>query len=380
MNSAILDSIEPFYVMEILEQAQKYEKKGINISHLEIGEPTEKINKIIKERAIEAIKNDNDRYTHSLGLQELRIAIAAKYKKNTGVNISEERVVITTGSSGAIILGLLSTIEENDEVIIVEPHYPCYPQLVKVFGGQIKLFTTSSEENYQININKLKKIITKKTKLIIVNSPSNPTGVTQSPEVLKSIADLGIKVISDEIYQELNYKYKIDTMLNYKDDAIIVNGFAKFYSMTGWRLGYLIAPKNMIRNMQKLQQNMFICAPTISQYSAIGAFQIDDEEIQKMKNDYKIKKNFVIKKLNEIGMSIDYNPDSTFYVLCNMEKFNIDSLELSLDMLDKVGLAVAPGKDFGPNYNRYIRISYASSMDNLQVGLEKLNKYILEYT
>ena len=132
--------------------------------------------------------------------------------------------------------------------------------------------------------------------------------------------------------------------------------------------------------MQKLQQNMFICAPTISQYSAIGAFQIDDEEIQKMKNDYKIKRNFVIKKLNEIGMSIDYNPDSTFYVLCNMEKFNIDSLELSLDMLDKVGLAVAPGKDFGPNYNRYIRISYASSMDNLQVGLEKLNKYILEYT
>ena len=380
MNSNILEAIEPFYVMEILEQAQKYEKKGINVSHLEIGEPTEKINNAIKDRAIKAISNNQDRYTHSLGLQALRIAIAANYKKNTGVNISEDRVVITTGSSGAIILGLLSSLEDKDEVILIEPYYPCYPQLVKIFGGRVKLFTTHSVDNYQINIKKLRKAITKRTKLIIVNSPSNPSGVTQSEEVLKSIANLGIKVISDEIYQELNYEYKVDTMLNYKDDAIIVNGFAKFYSMTGWRLGYLIAPKTMIRNIQKLQQNMFICAPTISQHSAIGAFEIDNLEIERMKRDYKAKRDFIIKRLDDIGMPIDYSPDSTFYVICNMEKFKKNSLDLSLDILDKVGLAVAPGRDFGPNYDKYIRLSYASSMENLKEGLEKLNKYISEYT
>ncbi|HIC76944.1 MAG TPA: aminotransferase class I/II-fold pyridoxal phosphate-dependent enzyme, partial [Candidatus Dadabacteria bacterium] len=275
MNSDLLDDIEPFYVMEILEEAQKYEKKGIDISHLEIGEPTQKTNKLIKQYAKKAISNNHDRYSHSLGIQSLREAISKKYKKEMDIDISQNEVIITTGSSAAIMLGLITSIEQGDEVILVEPYYPCYPQIVKIFGGQPKLLTTYPEENFQIDISRLKKMITKRTKLLIINSPSNPTGVTQSSEVLKSIAKLDIKVISDEIYQGLNYAQSPDTILKYKRDSLVVNGFSKFYSMTGWRLGYLIAPKKMVRNIQKLQQNMFICAPTISQYSALGALKIN---------------------------------------------------------------------------------------------------------
>jgi aspartate/methionine/tyrosine aminotransferase len=380
MNSDLLDDIEPFYVMEILEEAQKYEKKGIDISHLEIGEPTRKTNKLIKQYANKAISSNYDRYSHSLGIQPLREAIAKKYKKEMGINISEDQVIITTGSSAAIILGLITSIEEGDEVLLVEPYYPCYPQLVKIFGGKIKLFTTHPEENFQINIKNIKKAITKKTKLIIINSPSNPTGVAQTGEVLKSIGELGIKIISDEVYQGLNYEQSPETMLKYKPDSLVVNGFSKFYSMTGWRLGYLIAPKAIIRNAQKLQQNMFICAPTISQHAALGALNIDQEEIQKMKREYIRNKDLLIKELDHIGLNLNYKPDSAFYVLCDMGRICQDSLELSRDILRKVHLGVAPGKDFGPNYNRHIRLSYASSITNLKNGLAKLKKYIYQYT
>ncbi len=380
MNSDLLDDIEPFYVMEILEEAQKYEKKGIDISHLEIGEPTQKTNKLIKQYAKKAISNNHDRYSHSLGIQSLREAISKKYKKEMDIDISQNEVIITTGSSAAIMLGLITSIEQGDEVILVEPYYPCYPQIVKIFGGQPKLLTTYPEENFQIDISRLKKMITKRTKLLIINSPSNPTGVTQSSEVLKSIAKLDIKVISDEIYQGLNYAQSPDTILKYKRDSLVVNGFSKFYSMTGWRLGYLIAPKKMVRNIQKLQQNMFICAPTISQYSALGALKINYKEINKMKAEYIDKKDLILNKLEDLGIGVNYKPDSAFYIFCNMESFCQDSLELSLDMLQKVNLAVAPGKDFGPNYNQYIRLSYASSITNLRKGLKKLKKYISEYT
>jgi aspartate/methionine/tyrosine aminotransferase len=380
MNSDLLDDIEPFYVMEILEEAQKYEKKGIDISHLEIGEPTQKTNKLIKQYAKKAISNNHDRYSHSLGIQSLREAISKKYKKEMDIDISQNEVIITTGSSAAIMLGLITSIEQGDEVILVEPYYPCYPQIVKIFGGQPKLLTTYPEENFQINISRLKKMITKRTKLLIINSPSNPTGVTQSSEVLKSIAKLDINIISDEIYQGLNYAQSPDTILKYKRDSLVVNGFSKFYSMTGWRLGYLIAPKKMVRNIQKLQQNMFICAPTISQYSALGALKINYKEINKMKAEYIDKKDLILNKLEDLGIGVNYKPDSAFYIFCNMESFCQDSLELSLDMLQKVNLAVAPGKDFGPNYNQYIRLSYASSITNLRKGLKKLKKYICEYT
>ena len=366
--------------MEILEKAQEYEKKGRKITHLEIGEPTQKVSSIIKKTAKNSIEKGYDRYSNSLGVLELRQMIAKKYKENLGVKISPDQVIVTTGSSAALILALISLIKRGDQVVIVEPYYPCYPQLVKIFGGKVRVFKTHERDGYQIDTIKLKKFLSKKDKVLILNSPSNPTGVSQNKEVLSFLSFLGINIISDEIYQGLNYDLDAETILQHDDKAIVVNGFSKFYSMTGWRLGYLVVPKGMIRGIQKLQQNMYICAPTISQHAAIGALQIDNNEIRNMLKSYKKRRDLTIKSLSNMGIDIGYSPDSSFYVFANMSKYTDNSLDLSLDILNKVSLGVAPGLDFGPSFKRYIRFSYSSSYRNIQIGLDKMREYIKGYT
>ena len=235
-------------------------------------------------------------------------------------------------------------------------------------------------DRYQIDTIKLKKFINEKDKALIINSPSNPTGVSQNKDVMSFLSNLNINIISDEIYQGLNYIQSPDTILKYKNDSIVINGFSKFYSMTGWRLGYLVLPKRLIRGIQKLQQNMYICAPVVSQYAAIGALSINNNDIAKMINSYKRKRDFMVSNLNDMGIDLGYNPDSAFYAFADMSKFSDDSLTLSMDILDKVGLGVAPGIDFGPSFKKYIRLSYSSSLKNIQVGLDKMREYIKEYT
>ncbi len=366
--------------MEILEKAQEYEKKGRNITHLEIGEPTESTNLLIKKSAKQSINSNNSRYSNSLGIQELREKIATKYKNNHGVNLTPEQIVITNGSSAALILSLITLIKPGDHVILVEPYYPCYPQLIKILGGKVRIFKTSVEDEYQINIKKFSKFINKKDKVLILNSPSNPTGVSQNEDVLKFLSALKINVISDEIYEGLNYDSNPETFLNYNKNSMVVNGFSKFYSMTGWRLGFLIAPENLIRGIQKLQQNMYICAPTVSQYAGIGALSINQKEIGRLLSSYKKRRDYALSSLSDMGIDVGYVPDSSFYIFADMSKYTDNSLDLSLDILKKVGLGVAPGIDFGPSFNKFIRFSYSSSLKNIQVGFGKMREYIKEYT
>mgnify|MGYP003324958182 FL=1 len=380
MNNYLLSSIKPFYVMEILEKAQELEKKGRKITHLEIGEPTNKVHEMIRSYAKSSINSGNDKYSSSLGLTSLRKKIAKKYRNDFGVNISENEIIITTGSSAALILALRALIKTGDQVVLVEPYYPCYPQLIKILGGKVRIFKTFVKDGYQIDTIKLKKFINEKDKALIINSPSNPTGVSQNKDVMSFLSNLNINIISDEIYQGLNYIQSPDTILKYKNDSIVINGFSKFYSMTGWRLGYLVLPKRLIRGIQKLQQNMYICAPVVSQYAAIGALSINNNDIAKMINSYKRKRDFMVSNLNDMGIDLGYNPDSAFYAFADMSKFSDDSLTLSMDILDKVGLGVAPGIDFGPSFKKYIRLSYSSSLKNIQVGLDKMREYIKEYT
>tara|TARA_Y100001970_G_scaffold294153_1_gene447604 strand:+ start:5191 stop:6333 length:1143 start_codon:yes stop_codon:yes gene_type:complete len=380
MNNFLLSSIKPFYVMEILEKAQEYERKGRNITHLEIGEPTERTNSLIKKAAKQSINSNNSRYSNSLGIQELRDKIATKYKNNHGVSISPDQIVITNGSSAALILSLITLIKPGDSVILVEPYYPCYPQLIKILGGKVRIFKTSVQDKYQVNIKKFSKFINKKDKVLILNSPSNPTGVSQNKDVLKFLSSLKINIISDEIYEGLNYDSDPETFLNYNKNSIVVNGFSKFYSMTGWRLGFLIAPKNLIRGIQKLQQNMYICAPTVSQYAGVGALSINQEEIERLLGSYKKRRDYALSSLRDMGIDVGYSPDSSFYIFADMSNYTDNSLDLSLDILKKVGLGVAPGIDFGPSFNKFIRFSYSSSLKNIQVGFGKMREYIKEYT
>jgi len=380
MDSSNLEDIRPFYVMEILEKALKLQSLGRDIVHLEIGEPTENVDNLIVDSAQNALNNKLYRYTNSFGIETLREKISQYYEKVHNTLVSKERIMITTGSSAGIVLAVLASTSINDEVIVVEPHYPCYPQILKILGRIPRVFTTYEKDNFQINIDKLQDSISQNTTSIIINSPSNPTSVSQNQDVLKSISRLNLNIISDEIYHGLSFNSKTNSIIEFASkNSFIVNGFSKLYAMTGWRLGYIVIPSDKVRSVQKLQQNMFICAPTISQHAAVSAYNIKDKVQKNILKSYEQKRDFALRFLNEMGIKVNYTPDAAFYILCNFEDYCESSLDLCKDLLDKVGLAVAPGIDFGENYKKYVRISYAGSMEELQKGLMLLKEYMLKY-
>ena len=380
MDSSNLEDIRPFYVMEILEKALKLQSLGRDIVHLEIGEPTENVDNLIVDSAQNALNNKLYRYTNSFGIETLREKISQYYEKVHNTLVSKERIMITTGSSAGIVLAVLASTSINDEVIVVEPHYPCYPQILKILGRIPRVFTTYEKDNFQINIDKLHDSISQQTTSIIINSPSNPTSVSQNQDVLKSISKLNLNIISDEIYHGLSFNSKTNSIIEFASkNSFIVNGFSKLYAMTGWRLGYIVIPSDKVRSVQKLQQNMFICAPTISQHAAVSAYNIKNKVQKNILKSYEQKRDFALRFLNEMGIKVNYTPDAAFYILCNFEDYCESSLDLCKDLLDKVGLAVAPGIDFGENYKKYVRISYAGSMEELQKGLMLLKEYMLKY-
>src|SRR5210317_235958 len=380
MDSSNLEDIRPFYVMEILEKALKLQSLGRDIVHLEIGEPTENVDNLIVDSAQNALNNKLYRYTNSFGIETLREKISQYYEKVHNTLVSKERIMITTGSSAGIVLAVLASTSINDEVIVVEPHYPYYPQILKILGRIPRVFTTYEKDNFQINIDKLQDSISQNTTSIIINSPSNPTSVSQNQDVLKSISRLNLNIISDEIYHGLSFNSKTNSIIEFASkNSFIVNGFSKLYAMTGWRLGYIVIPSDKVRSVQKLQQNMFICAPTISQHAAVSAYNIKDKVQKNILKSYEQKRDFALRFLNEMGIKVNYTPDAAFYILCNFEDYCESSLDLCKDLLDKVGLAVAPGIDFGENYKKYVRISYAGSMEELQKGLMLLKEYMLKY-
>lgn len=380
MDSRNLEDIRPFYVMEILEKALKLQSLGRDIVHLEIGEPTENVDNLIVDSAQNALSKKLYKYTNSFGIETLREKISRYYEKVHNTLVPIERIMITTGSSAGIVLAILASTSINDEVIIVEPHYPCYPQILKILGRNPRIFTTYEKDNFQINIDKLHDSISQNTTSIIINSPSNPTSVSQNQDVLKFISSLNLNIISDEIYHGLSFNSKTNSIIEFESkNSFIVNGFSKLYAMTGWRLGYIVIPSDKVRSVQKLQQNMFICAPTISQHAAVNAYNIKDEVQKNILKSYEKKRDFALRFLNEMGIKVNYTPDAAFYILCNFEDYCENSLDLCKDLLDKVGLAVAPGIDFGENYKKYVRISYAGSMEELQKGLMLLEEYILKY-
>lgn len=376
MISEISKSIPPFYVMEILEKAKQIEAGGEKVIHLEIGEPDHNTDSEICEAAIQSIRSGETKYTHSQGIYELRNEIANHYRIKYGVNISPDNIIVTSGSSPALYLAFLSLLDPGDEIIITNPHYACYPQIIRVAGGTPHYLGIYEEDDFQIDILKLKEHITLKTKALLINSPCNPTGMMLQSEVLKEISELGIFVISDEIYHGLVYREKEHSMLEYTERAIVINGFSKLYSMTGWRLGYIIAPDEFIRPIQKLQQSLFISANSFVQKAAIKALNLGSDKINDIVNLYKNRRLVMFNGLRQIGFDIKKMPDGAFYYFVNISKFNKNSLDLAFDMLDKVHVAVTPGIDFGSGGEGYLRFSYANSEENIKEGLKRLNHYI----
>jgi aspartate/methionine/tyrosine aminotransferase len=368
--------IPPFIVMDVLEKAYELERKGHHIIHLEIGEPDFSTPECICEAARESIAKGETHYTHSLGIIELREAICEHYKKKYGVKVDPEQVLVTSGTSPALLMIFSALLDTGNEIIISDPHYPCYPNFANFLGAKPVFVNVYEEEGFQLRPKEIMEKIGPRTKAILINSPSNPTGNLLSSTRIKKIAALGPTVISDEIYHGLVYGEKEHTILEFTDNAFVLNGFSKLYAMTGWRLGYLISPPDFIRPMQKMQQNFFISAGSISQWAGIAALKKARDDVEHMKIIYDERRTYMIKRVRKMGFGLPVEPAGAFYMLVNAKHLSKSSYELAFEILEKAKVGVTPGIDFGQNAEGYLRLSYANSLDNIKEGLRRLEEYL----
>lgn len=374
------EEISPFLVMEILERARSMEAHGIDIVHLEVGEPDFDIPSCVKEAVCRAMDEGHTHYTHSLGDPQLREAICDHYKKAYNVSVDPDQVVVTSGTSPAMMLTFSALLERDDEVIISDPGYACYPNFISFLGGVPVRIPVYEEDGFAYRPEAIEESINERTRAVLINSPSNPTGNLLSEETMKAIAHISPFVISDEIYHGLVYEGKEHSILEFTDNAFVLNGFSKLYAMTGLRLGYIIAPKDFIRPIQKMQQNFFICASSLAQKAGIAALNNAKakEDIARMKSIYNSRRRFMIKRLKDLGLGITVEPTGAFYVFANARHISGDSLNLAFDILDKAHVGVTPGVDFGCNGESYLRFSYASSLEKIEEGMNRIERYLGE--
>ncbi|WP_334114516.1 pyridoxal phosphate-dependent aminotransferase [Methanothrix soehngenii] len=370
------EEIAPFIVMEVLERARELERQGVDVIHLEVGEPDFDVPLAVKEATRKALDRGLTHYTHSLGDLELREAICRHYEKTYGVFIKPEQVVVTSGTSPAMMLVFSSLLERGQEVVLSDPGYSCYPNFISFLGGVPARVPVYEKDGFQPRAEAIRERIRDQTRAILINSPSNPTGNLLSEENMKAIAGLGPYIISDEIYHGLVYEGKEHSILEFTDHAFVLNGYSKLYAMTGLRLGYLIAPERFVRPIQKMQQNFFICASSLAQRAGIAALEETGPDVAEMKRIYNQRRKFMVRRLREMGFGITVEPTGAFYVFANAQHFSGDSYALAFDILEKAHVGVTPGIDFGPNGEGYLRFSYANSLQKIAEGLERIERYL----
>jgi (5-formylfuran-3-yl)methyl phosphate transaminase len=400
---AYLDTIKPFRAVEVFQAARLLEAKGRHIVHLEFGEPDFPTPSVVQEAAIRAIRAGHTRYTHSLGLLELREAIAAYHLKRYGVTVSPDRILVSMGTSVLMHLLFLMLLEPGDEVILADPTYACYSSFVRIARGVPVLVPIHETDGFQLDAAEVRKRITPRTRAIVVCSPANPTGVVMRPEAMQALASLGVPIVSDEIYHGLTYGSGPTvsgnttaagpstpnaagnktvagspdrTMLSYTPDCFVLNGFSKYFAMTGWRLGYLIFPQEVQATLMKLHQNVMISAADFPQHAAIAALNDAIPECERYRAEYDRRRLFMIQRLAEIGLPLKYEPAGAFYCFAQAAAYGRDSMALALDILEHAGVAVTPGSDFGPGGEGYLRFSYANSLENIAEGLRRIEGYL----
>lgn len=370
------DQMTPFIVMEVLEKAQSMERQGISIIHMEVGEPDFDVPQCVKDAVCRAVSCGQTHYTHSLGDPELRQEIASLYRREYGVQFSPDQIVVSSGSSPAILMALRVLCQPGDEVLVFNPGYACYSNFVLAVNAIPVKIDLNPENGFQIDIESVRQKITPRTKAIFINSPSNPFGTLIEPETMKQIASLGIPVLSDEIYHGLVYEGRPHSILEYTDNAFVLNGFSKRYAMTGLRLGYLVAPQRYMRTLQIMQQNLFICAPSDAQKAGIAAIRESADDQKNMCRIYNERRRYLVKALRDLGFKIWAEPKGAFYVFADARMYSADTYKFAFDILENAHVGVTPGIDFGPQGQGFLRFSYANSLDNIKEGISRLEKYI----
>ena len=368
--------ITPFLVMDILERAKELERAGEHVIHLEVGEPDFDTPAVVKEAAYRAMAAGETQYTHSQGLLELRQVLCQHYWERYRVSVQPEQFIVTSGTSPAVILIFGALLDPGDEVLLPNLHYACYPNVLRLVDAVPRYVPVKEADGFQLNPEELGPYLTPRTKAVLVNSPGNPTGTLMRAAHLARLAELPPYVISDEIYHGLVYEGQEHSILEFTDRAFVINGFSKVYAMTGWRLGYLLAPPDFIRPLQKLMQNFFISANPFVQRAGIAALTQAGDEIEAMRATYDARRRFLLAGLARLGFTIPVPPTGAFYVFVNARHLSSDSYALAFDILEKAKVGVAPGIDFGPGGEGFLRFSYANSLENLEEALGRLEVYL----
>ena len=378
MNTKPPEEMKPFIVMDVLQRALELEEKGNRIIHMEIGEPDFDTPPKIVEAGIDSLRKGETHYTDSRGIVELRTAVTAYYNKYYDVNVSESQVLVTMGVSPALLVVLSSLIKNpGDEIILANPYYPCYPNFIRYLGGIPRFIRTKAEEGFHLKPAMVKEAIGPNTKAILVNSPSNPVGTIIPPDDLKAICNMGKPVISDEIYHGLVYGEKEHSTLEFTKNTYVLNGFSKVFAMTGWRLGYIIVPGNAVRDIQIIMQNFFISPNSFVQRGGIAALLSNHPEVEEMKNKYDSRRKFLLGRLAAMGLNCPVEPKGAFYIFVDAGHIEKNSYKLAFDILEKAGVAITPGIDFGDQGEGYLRFSYTNSMENLVEGTRRLEEYLI---
>lgn len=384
------DKIEPFYVMEVAKAAQQLAKEVANgpepMIFLNIGEPDFTAPAQVQQAASACIAQGSTQYTNALGLEALREAISAWYQSRFGADVPAQRIVITAGASAALQLACLALIEPGDEILMPDPSYPCNRHFVSAAEGTAKLIPTGAAERYQLSAEQVAAHWGEQTRGVLLASPSNPTGTSIDPAELRRIHEVvkargGITIV-DEIYLGLSYEEAFGhSALAISDDIISINSFSKYFNMTGWRLGWMVVPEAMVPVVERMAQNLFICASTISQHAALACFTPESiATFEARRAEFKARRDYFLPALKELGFGIDVMPDGAFYAwadctpLC--EKLGVkDSWEFAYALMEKAHLAITPGRDFGTaDTARYVRFSTANSMEQLQEAVRRMQQ------
>jgi len=365
--------MRPFLAMDVMERAFEMERAGEDVIHLEIGEPDFPAHPAAARACIAAIESGQTHYTDSRGLRELREAIADDHGRRFGVAVEPERIIVSNGTSPAMLLVFSLLVGEGDEVVLGAPHYPCYPNFIRMCGGVPVAVPTDPDTGYALDVEAVRRALTPRTRAIITSSPANPTGAVQSAETLRGLASLGVPIISDEIYDGLLYDgAKVTSALQIGDDVYVLDGFSKRYAMTGYRLGYAIVPRASVRAIQVMQQNLFISANCFVQHAGIAVLRDRSDALAEMLAAYTRRRRLLIDGLREVGFRIPVEPKGAFYVFADARAFDSDSLRLAYALLERAKVATTPGVDFGEAGEGWLRFAYANSEAAIETALERL--------
>ena len=349
---------------------------------LGVGEPDFDTPWHITEEGIYSLEQGRTFYTSNQGLPELREEIAKWNKRKYNLNYSADEVIVTCGGSEAIDIALRATINPGDEVIILEPNYVCYEPDILLAGGVPLKIQLKNENEFRLTPQELETVITPKSKILLINYPNNPTGAIMTKEDLERIVPVikkyDLLVISDEIYSELTYSgnhYSIGALPEMRDRTITINGFSKAFSMTGWRLGYVMGPKEVMEQVKKIHQFVVMSAPTISQYAGLEALKNGDADIERMRKEYDKRRKYLLKEFERLGLPC-FEPRGAFYIFPDIRKYRMSSEEFATELLNKEHVVVVPGTAFGDSGEGFIRISYAYSLDALKEAIKRIEKFI----